>query len=485
MYLGLDIGTTSTKAILIDAAQRTLARAEASYPTAYPAPGLAEQDPAHWIEATRQVCAALASDAPAALARVAAVGMSGQMHSLVALGQGGRPLRPAILWSDTRGAPECRALMRDVQDIGRISGVIAMPSFTAPKLLWLRRHEPQVFDRLRLVLLPKDYVRLWLTGEGATDMSDASGAQLLDGANRAWSRPIMEAVGLAPEQLPLLLEGSAVSGRLRHDLASDLGLPAGIPVAAGGGDVATGALGAGCVDHGASLISLGTGSNIVVAQDRYAPRPETILHDFAHCVPGRWYQMAGMLNGAGCLAWAARLTGEPDIGGLLRRVEARYTGPSRVMFLPYLSGERTPHNDAAIRGGFTGLDHSTDAVDMAQAVIEGIAFSLRDAMLALEAAGCPCPAPGFIGGGTRSALWSRIVASVLRRPIVVYDESDLGPALGAARLAMLCESGADLAAVALPPPVKRVVEPDAALVDAYARRHRTFAALYPALKGLP
>ncbi len=485
IYLGLDIGTTSTKAILVDAEQHTLARAEVPYPTSHPAPGLSEQDPALWIEAVRSVVAAIAQSAPNATQNVKAIGMSGQMHSLVALGQGGHPLRPAILWNDTRGAPECRSLMATVQDIGMISGVIAMPSFTAPKLLWMRRHEPQIFDRIRHILLPKDFVRLWLTGVLATDMSDASGAQLLDGAKRAWSRPILEAVGLAPEQLPALMEGNAIAGHLRAEVAAELGLPPNIPVAAGGGDVSTGALGLGCVSHGESFISLGTGSNLVVAQERYAPRPETILHAFAHCVPGRWYQMAGMLNGAGALAWAVRLTGEPDIGALLSRVERRYSGPSRIMFLPYLSGERTPHNDTAIRGSFIGLDHSTDAVDVAQAVMEGIAFSFRDAKAALETARCDFDAAGLIGGGARSLLWSRIIASVLGKPIIVYDEADLGPALGAARLAILAATGLPLQEVAIKPPVKTIVEPDAPLTDAYARRYRTYAALYPALKNLP
>ncbi len=484
MYLGLDIGTTATKAILIDARQTVVARAQMAYATTHPAPGLAEQNPDLWVEAVSTVVTALRQQNAAAVASVSAIGLSGQMHSLVALGADDRPLRPAILWNDARGKLECAGLMRDIPDLGAISGVVAMPSFTAAKLLWLRNHEPAVFDRLTHLLWPKDFVRLWMTGEYATDMSDAAGAQLLDQRARGWSDPILAAVGLSPEHLPRLLEGVEVSGRLRADVATLLGLPPGIPVAAGGGDAGTGAVGLGCVHDGASFISLGTGATFVVVQAAYRPKPEAILHDFAHCVPDRWFQMAAMLNGASALAWTAGLLGQASIEALLQTVEERYRGPSRVLFLPYLNGERTPHNDTDARGAFIGLDSSVDPVDMAQAVLEGVAFSLRDAMLALQAAGCAFDDPGFIGGGARSAFWGSLIATVLGRPLYRYEDADLGPALGAARLGLVAATGQAVAEVARLPDRRTAILPDLGLHHRYAERHVTYQALYPALKDL-
>ncbi len=484
MYLGLDIGTTATKAILIDRGQAVMARAQTAYPTEHPAPGLSEQDPARWLEAIRAVLAQLREAAPSALAAVEGIGLSGQMHSLVVLGADQAPLCPAILWNDTRGAAECGKLMADIPDLGTLTGVIAMPSFTAPKLLWLRGHRPDLFARIAHILWPKDYVRLWLTGEWATDMSDAAGGQMLDGAARRWAEPVLGALGLSHRQLPPLLEGTAVAGRLRPEAAEALGLPAGIPVAAGGGDAGTGALGLSCVSGGSSFISLGTGTNFVVAQEVFAPRPEATLHDFAHCVPGRWYQMAAMLNGASCLAWVAGLTGESDIGALLAKVERRYAGPSRVVFLPYLNGERTPHNDTAIRGSFIGLDSATDAVDIAQAVLEGVAFSLKDARNALLAAGCDFETPAFIGGGSRSMLWGRIIASVLGAPLGRREGADLGPALGAARLGLIAATGTSVASAIDVPIHETLIEPDLALQAPYEEAYATYAALYPALARL-
>ena len=484
MYLGLDVGTTATKAILIDARQRVLGRTEFAYATRHPGPGLCEQDPAVWIDAVVAVIETLRRDSPEALASIEAIGLSGQMHSLVVLGADAGPLCPAILWNDTRGAAECRALEAAVPMIARLTGVIPMPSFTAPKLLWLRRNRPDLYGRIRTVLWPKDFVRLWLTGELATDMSDAAGGQLLDGARRAWCEPVIEAVGLSSDQLPPLLEGTDPAGQLRADVATRLGLRPGIPVAAGGGDAGTGALGLGCVTDGASFLSLGTGATIVVAQAAYAPYPDAVLHDFAHAAPGLWYQMAAMLNGASCLAWAARLCGRTDIAGWLGEVEQRFDGPSRVMFLPYLNGERTPHNDTEIRGSFIGLDSSTDPADIAQAVMEGIGFMFKDAAAALASAGCVLDTPGFVGGGTRSPLWGRIIASMLGHPLARYENADLGPALGAARLAMIVSTRAAVEDVAVRPVVQGIVQPDIDLEAAYADRYETYRALYPALRSL-
>ncbi len=483
MYLGLDLGTSAAKAILVDDRQAVRARAACACPVSRPAPGWVEQDPQAWIGAVRTLLAELRASAPRACGALRGLAVAGQMHSLVALGADQRPLWPAMLWNDPRGGEYCEALHRAVPDLGRITGTRATASFTAAKLLWLRHRQPAVFDRLRALVLPKDYVRLWLTGEWCTDVSDAAGTQLLDQAGRCWSAEVAAAVGLDTAVLPPLREGTELAGRLRPAVARELGLPAGITVAAGGGDTAAAALGLGCIDHGAGFVSLGTGGLAVAVQDRYASYAQFLLHGYAHCVPGRWYQMAAILNGASCLAWAAGLCGETDPGALLARAQARYQGPSRVLFLPYLQGERTPHDDTGARGALLGLDPTVDAAEVAQAVIEGVAFALRDAVDALRAAGCAPPRPGFIGGGARSSLWAQVLAQVLGEPLTCHDDPDLGPALGAARLAMVASGDHRLVAVARAPAHPRQVEPDPSLREAYERRLAQFRAAYPAARA--
>ncbi len=481
-FLGIDVGTTAVKTIIVDERQNLLASASVAHPILSPAHGLREQEPDSWLAAVEQALGEVRRAAPMAYASVAAIGLSGQMHSLVALGADHRPLRNAILWNDSRGREECAELTATVPRIAEISGVIAMPGLTAAKILWVRNHEPEVFARIACVMLAKDYVRLWLTGETATDMSDAAGTQLLDERRRTWSPEVVKAVGLEARQLPRLLEGTEISGRLTESAATRLGLPLGIPVAAGGGDGGTGAAGMGCVDPGSGFISLGTAAVYVVAENRYAPKPETLIHNFAHCLPDRWYQMGALLNGASCLAWAMRLLGETDTDAALAAVERDYRGPSPVTFLPYLTGERTPHNDPDARGAFFGLDQATGPTALIQAVLEGVAYSLRDAQDCLDAAGAMVERPGFIGGGSRSRLWAAIVAAVLGRPVVRYRGAALGPALGAARLAIIAATGASVGDVCTTPEEDETIAPDPALTDAYAARQPTFRALYRATR---
>jgi xylulokinase len=484
MFLGLDVGTSAVKALLVDARQQVVAQATRGYPIARPQPGWSEQDPAEWIAAVEAAILELRAGHGAALAAVQAIGLSGQMHSAVLLGRDRAVLRPAMLWNDARGRDECAALAAAVPDLATITGVQPMPGFTAAKLLWVRQHQPALFAGIAHVLLAKDYVRLHLTGEIASDMSDAAGTQLFDQAARRWSPEVLAAVGLDPAVMPRLHEGTEVAGRLRPAVAAHLGLPAGIPVAAGGGDGGTGAVGLGCIENGAGFVSLGTAAVYVVAADHYAPRPETMLHDFAHAVPGRWFQMAGMLNGASALSSMLATLGEGDIDAMLARVEAGYRGPSRLLFLPYLSGERTPHNNPDARGVLFGLDAETGKADIVQAVLEGVAFSIRDAVACLAAADSPCPAPGFIGGGARSRLWAKVIADVTGLTLRRYRGGDFGPALGAARLAIIAATGAPVAEVCVPPPVAEEIAPDPALLEAYAPRYERFRELYRAVAPL-
>ena len=482
MYLGIDVGTTATKAVLVDAARGTVASAGASYQVQQPAAGVCELDPRAWLDAVRAAVGELRRVAPGALAATRAIGLSGQMHSVVLLDAARRPVRPAILWSDDRGVEEARALREGVPGIGELTGVLPMPSFTATKLLWLRRNRPDELARAAHVLWPKDFLRLWLTGELATDMSDAAGAQLLDERRRAWADPVLDFVGLDRRALPRLLEGTEVSGALLPGVAAELGLPSGIAVAAGGGDAATGAVALGCVDEGRAFISLGTGAVFVAAQDAYRPRPERLLHAFAHCLPGRWFRMAAMLNGASCLAWAARLCNEPDLEALLARVAARGSQPGRVLFQPYLRGERTPHDDVAARGAFVGLDPACDSVDLARAVLEGVAFSLRQAQDLLTDGAEPLTSVGLTGGGARSALWCQLIATVLGRPVDLVAHADVAGARGAALLSMVASGAEPVSSLSAPPAVVRTFEPDP---GGRRRLRRTLPGLPGALPGPP
>ena len=482
MYLGIDIGTTATKAVLADSDQHLFASATATYVLQQPVSGVSECDPMVWIDAIKKVVAELRRTSYAEMKSVRAIGLSGQMHSIIVMDESHRVIRPAILWNDERGGEESHILQRDITDIGEITGVVPMQSFSASKLLWIKRNHPADFARIKHILWAKDFVRLWLTGELVTDMSDAGGSQLLDQQNRCWSEQIIHYLGLEWDCLPRLVEGTEISGILGSTVAAELGLSAGIPVAAGGGDTPVGGLGLGCIREGTALISLGTGAVYYTAQESYRPQPKTLLHTFAHCVPDRWYRMAAMLNGASCLAWAARLCNEADIGDLLGRVEARGNAVGRVLFQPFLRGERTPHNDVVARGAFIGLDTECDSVDLAKAVLEGVAFSLRQGHELLTEGNDTLSFVGFIGGGARSLYWTQLIATVLNRPISIIQDAEFAASLGAVRLAMVASGNADLSDVAYLPNVLRTVDPDLNRVDTYAERFDTYLEIYPALR---
>jgi xylulokinase len=489
VYLGIDIGTSAVKAVLAgDLAgpqtETPLAAAEVPLATSRPHPGWSEQHPDLWWDAVRAALGRLRAAAPAAYAATAAIGLSGQMHGAVVLGADDRPLRPAILWNDGRAAAEARELNAALPDLGRIAGVPAMAGFLAPKIAWLRRHEPDVFAAIRHVLLPKDWVRLCLTGERVTDMCDAAGAILLDEAARRWYGPAVAAVGLDEAQLPRLAEGPEISGRLTAKVAAELGLPVDTPVVTGAGDAAAAGIGIGMVEPGDAFLSLGTSSQVFVTTDFHRPYPETLIHAFAHALPGRWFQMAAMLNGASCIAWVARALGEADIGGLIDRIAARGRPVSPVTFLPYLQGERTPHDDPNARGVFFGMDGGSDGLDLAQAVLEGVAFTLADAMTALEGAGSRPEALSAVGGGSRGTHFMRIVASAIGLPIARREGGERGPAFGVARLARLAVTGESVADVCGKPRIIDVVEPDPTLREALLGRLPLYRDLYRDLKPL-
>ena len=474
MFLGIDIGTSGVKAVVLDGAGAVVGQGIAALTVQRPHPLWSEQDPEAWWRATN---AAVRAIEPSVRRSICGVGLAGQMHGATVLGADDRPLRPAILWNDGRSAAQCAALERAVPDLRAISGNIAMPGFTAPKLLWLREHEPDLFARVATILLPKDYVRLRMTGDKASDLSDSAGTLWLDVGARRWSEAVLDACDLSVDEMPALFEGTAPTGMLRADVAAAWGM-ARVPVAAGGSDNAAGAVGVGVVRDGDALLSLGTSGVIFVATDAFRPSPDRAAHTFCHALPGLWHQMSVHLSAASCIDWIARITGTDSVAALFARAEAVGPAGGPELFHPYLSGERTPHNDAQVRGAFLALDHDTDGDRLAQAVLEGVAFALSDGLDVLRETGTAIERLSVIGGGARSDYWGQVIAAALNIELVYLEGGEVGPALGAARLAQLAVDGGDPAEICISPPVARTIAPDPAIVAALAPKQHAFRDAY-------
>jgi xylulokinase len=479
MYLGIDIGTSSVKAVIVDDGDAVVEQASAPLSVSRPQPSWSEQDPADWWTATN---AAVKSLSAKARKSVRAVGLSGQMHGATLLDANDKPLRPAILWNDGRSEKQCLDLEKAEPASRKITGNIAMPGFTAPKLLWVRENEPSVFAATRTVLLPKDYVRLLMTGEKASDCSDAAGTLWVDVANRRWSPEMLAATGLTESHMPRLCEGSDATGTLLAEVADAWGMSR-VPVAGGGGDNAAGAAGIGVINAGDAFLSLGTSGVLFLATPKFLPNPDRAVHAFCHCLPGRWHQMSVMLSAASCVDWAVKLTGAADAAELLSKVEARGRLDGQEIFLPYLSGERTPHNDPQARGVLFGLTHDTDASAIGQAVLEGVAYAFADGLDVLIEAGATIDKISVIGGGARSMWWGGVLAAALGRPLIYRDGSEVGPAYGAARLARLAKTGEAAEDVCKPPPVRVVIEPNQRDIDQLAPKRRLFSKLYQDLRA--
>lgn len=480
MFLGIDIGTSGVKAIVLDTHGAIVGQGVAALTVRRPHPLWSEQDPEDWWAAIN--AAVLAID-PAIRRSVRGIGLAGQMHGATLLGADDRPLRPAILWNDGRSFAECLALEAEVPDLRAITGNIAMPGFTAPKLRWVRDHEPDIFAAVRTVLLPKDYVRLRMTGDKASDMSDSAGTLWLDVAARAWSDALLAACSLSVDHMPRLVEGSAIAGKLRADVAERWGMGA-APVAGGGGDNAAGAAGVGVVTDGKALLSLGTSGVIFVANNRFTANPARAVHAFCHCIPDMWHQMSVHLSAASCIDWVARLTGASGAAELFARAEVAGAANGPELFLPYLSGERTPHNDPQVRGAFLRLDHDSDPNRLAQAVLEGVAFALADGLDALREAGTTVSELAVIGGGARSRYWGETIAAAMETPLVYLQGGEVGPALGAARLAQLALDGGRPADICVAPPTSHVVDPDPDLVARLAPKRAAFREAYSRITPL-
>ncbi|WP_170365137.1 xylulokinase [Ruegeria arenilitoris] len=482
MYLGLDLGTSGLRGILVDEAGQVLAEAEAEIATSNPQPGWSEQAPQDWIDACVTVMGRLRKTNGDALAQLRAIGLSGHMHGATLLDRDGAVLRPCILWNDTRSAQEAKELDQ-TPGMREITGNIVFPGFTAPKLEWVRAHEPDLFSRTAILLLPKDYLRFWLTGEYVSDMSDSAGTSWLDVGARDWSDRALELGHMRPDQMPRLVEGTDPGGELRNDLLREWGLSGPVIVAGSAGDNAAAACGIGSIDEGSGFLSLGTSGVLLMARNSYAPAPETAVHCFCHAVPRRWIQMGVILSATNSLNWLSRNLGQP-VEALAGALPDQPNGPSSLTFLPYLSGERTPHNDSTIRGAFLGLDIASEPTDLVQAVMEGVGFAMRDCLEALRSTGTEPAQLIAVGGGARSRYWLQTLATTLNVPLALPKGSAFGAATGAARLAMCAVGDATPEQVMTSPEIDAIIEPQSDLTEAYDSAYRRYRAYYKALAPL-
>lgn len=483
MFLGLDLGTSELKALLLSDQHQVIATARAPLTVQRPQPLWSEQAPADWWAALETVMDRLQAEHPQALQQLRGIGLSGQMHGATLLDEHDQVLRPAILWNDGRSGPQCEQLTRDVPELSAITGNLAMPGFTAPKLQWVREHEPEVFAKTQRVLLPKDWLRLMLTGEAVSEMSDAAGTLWLDVGRRDWSDTLLTATGLSRAHMPRLVEGSEVSAHVTPALCARWGLPSSVPVAGGAGDNAASAVGMGLVRPGEGFVSLGTSGVVFVSGAAFAPNPAQALHAFCHALPGRWHVMSVMLSAASAVTWAAKNLGFENEAALLAAAatldaDAQAQAP---LFLPYLSGERSPHNNPLATGAWVGLRADHGREHLAYAVAEGVGFGLCDGLHTIPASDPPLHALSLVGGGSRSAWWAQLLADTFGLALTVHQDSESGGAMGAARLAWLA-TGGDLDTVCVTPPVRQRFEPDAARGEMLRPRHARFGGLYMALR---
>lgn len=482
MFIGIDLGTSGVKSILMTASGDVVSSATVNMTVSRPKPLWSEQDPLQWWQAT---CASIRElGAKHSLKEVQAIGLSGQMHGVTLLDKHNQILRPAILWNDGRCAQECQLLEQEVPTSRAITGNLMMPGFSAPKVKWVQRHEPEVFHQIHKVLLPKDYLRFRLTGNYASDMSDAAGTMWLDLEKRDWSDELLAATGLTRSHMPSLFEGSEITGYLTSEVADQLGLPV-VPVVAGGGDNAAGAVGVGIIEPGQAMISLGTSGVYFAVSNGVVTNPEAALHSFCHALPNTWHTMSVILSAASCLNWVAQLTEFKDVPTMMSELEARKPS-TQVLFLPYLSGERTPHNNPDAKGVFFGLTHTTDRYELAQAVLEGVGFALADGLDAMHKTGAQPKEIALIGGGARSPYWRQMLADIFQQTLVYRQGGDVGPALGAARLAQLAlaEPHTDIRQICPLPEVLAQHTPNSTAHQQYTKKRATFIALYQRLQDL-
>ncbi len=484
-YIGIDLGTSAVKLLLVDSNGHIGASVSEEYPLHFPHPGWSEQEPEDWWNAVCRGMHRLLDGQDASL--IAGIGVGGQMHGLVTLDENDTVIRPAILWNDGRTAEETDWLNNEIgkETLSALTANIAFAGFTAPKLLWMRKHEPENFSRIKKIMLPKDYVNYRLTGVHSCDLSDAGGMLLLDVKNRCWSEKMLEICDIRKEQMPQLFESYQSIGCVKPEIAAALGLPENVQVAAGAGDNAAAAVGTGTVGDGACNISLGTSGTIFISSENFGVDPNNALHAFPHA-DGAYHLMGCMLSAASCNKWFCEdILSTGDYAAEQQAVKEDALGTNHVFFLPYLMGERSPINDTNARGTFIGLTMDTTRADMVQAVLEGVSFAIRDSFEVAKSLGIRIERSMLCGGGAKSPLWRQIMANVLDIPLDI-PQTEEGPGYGAAMLAMVaCGEYPDVKTCA--DALVRVTEtilPEAAITQRYENAYRKFQKIYPAAKGL-
>ena len=485
LYIGVDLGTSAAKLLLVDQEGRVVNEVTKEYPLSFPRPGWSEQEPAHWRQAVLTGIPELLKGFDPA--EVKGIGAGGQMHGLVALDANDQVLRPAILWNDGRTAKEVEYLNETVgrETLSRYTANIAFAGFTAPKLLWMKANEPELFTRIAKIMLPKDYLVYCLTGIHATDYSDASGMLLLDVKHKCWSEEMCAICGVSETQLPQLYESWEPVGTLKPEVAARLGLPESVVVCAGAGDNAAAAVGTGTVGAGGCNISLGTSGTVFISSDQFGVDPHNALHSFAHA-DGGYHLMGCMLSAASCNKWwEDEIIGTEDYAGEQSKITEDMLGRNHVYFLPYLMGERSPINDTDARGAFVGMTMDTTRADMTQAMLEGVAFAIRDRFEVARILGVEIPRSNICGGGSKSKLWKVMVANILGIPLDVVT-TEQGPGYGAAILAMVAAGQFKTVQAACDAliTVADTLEPDPEITARYEARYRQFKQIYPAIKAL-
>jgi xylulokinase len=484
MFLGIDLGTSSIKFVLLDEKQNIIAQTSQSLSVSQPRPLWSEQDPHEWRKALHRGVFELKSLKNKEFSAIKAIGLSGQQHGAVLLNSAGGILRPAMLWNDGRAFKECELLANRVPHHTEVIGNRIMPGFTAPKVVWVAQHEPDIFKQIFKIVLPKDYLRFVLTGEYATDVSDAAGTAWLNVRSRAWSNEMLAASHVTEKNMPVLFEGSDITGKVSKYISDEWGISSDTVVVGGGGDNPSGAISMNVIKPGSAFLSLGTSGVYFVSSRHYRANPSDGLHTFCHCLPHYWHTMSVHLSAASSLIWLSGILNEPNVEKLIAEVECSAAQKNNVIFLPYLSGERTPHINVHAQGVLFGMRHSTSRSDLTRAVLEGVAFAFADGQDAIQNAGIDINDVAVVGGGAQSDYWGGILASVLQRPLIYRHNRDVGAALGAAKLAWLALHPCDPEKAFSTPAVEKIIQPDPAQSDYYVEKRQLFRKLYQRVEDL-
>ncbi len=477
MFIGIDLGTSSVKTILIDENQNTLATKTELISIQNPKNGYYEQNPEEWYEATIKCFDYLKKQKPREFCETLALSISGQMHGATLLDKKSKVLRSCILWNDSRSSKECDEMEKRNSNIREISGNIPMPGFTAPKLLWIKNNEPEIFKAVDKVLLPKDYLRLRLSGEFVTDPSDASGTLWLNVKKRKWSEELLNTTYLSIENMPIIVEGSEVSGEISKSIKEKFGFNHNVIIAGGAGDQAAGAAGSGVISPSQAVLSLGTSGVYFSPTGEFSSNTSKAVHSFCHCIPNTWHHMSVMLSAANCIDWASELYGI-SIDQFYEVIDLYVQETNNIInapfFLPYLSGERTPHNNAFIRAGLHCMTTSTSKSDVLYAILEGVVFGLKDGFEAVNEVNLNTNETFVVGGGARSQTWLNLLSSSINTNINQGEDSSLGPSLGVARLAMMTTGKFDQAQVMKKLIVRSIVNTNQQLVEILSKRYQVW-----------